>query len=82
MTDCWHAIYTFSDDIDSSIYHTLLSSLFDDEWNVTIIAFPNGKATGPSEISYEILKHMSTASSYFLKDLISDCFTLGHILSQ
>ncbi|HVI21415.1 MAG TPA: hypothetical protein VM660_05125, partial [Bacillus sp. (in: firmicutes)] len=82
MTERWHTIYTPSDNIDSLIYATLLSSPSDDEWNATIAALPNGKAAGLSEISYEMLKHMDTGPSNFLKDIITDCFTSGHIPSQ
>src|SRR4051794_17080516 len=82
MTERWHTIYTPLDNIDSSIYTTLLSPSFDDEWNATIAALPNGKAAGPSEISYKMLKHMDTGPFNFLKDIITDCFTLGHIPSQ
>jgi len=82
MTSHWRNIYTPSDDIHESIYENLLIPPTDDEWRSTISNLPNGKATGPSEISYEMLKHMSNAVSNFLKDIVTECFITGSIPSQ
>src|SRR5688572_7054458 len=82
MADRWKTIYTPSSNIDGSIYENLLLPPTDDEWHSTISNLPNGKATGPSEISYEMLKHLSNATSNFLKDIVSECFSTGCIPSQ
>ncbi|GBB92769.1 hypothetical protein RclHR1_20510008 [Rhizophagus clarus] len=43
------------------IYDSLLSPPSLEEWLSTISSMPNGKAPGPSMITYEMLKHLSPA---------------------
>src|SRR2546430_3886268 len=45
-------------------------------------SLPNNKASGPSGIPYEMLKKLPPSLSNYLKDIVSLCFTSGHIPSQ
>ncbi|HVH96762.1 MAG TPA: reverse transcriptase domain-containing protein, partial [Bacillus sp. (in: firmicutes)] len=82
MTPLWQDIYTPEESIDISIYDSLLISPTDEEWSSTISALPNDKATGPSGISYEMIKNLSPSLSEYLKDIVTLCFNSGHIPSQ
>ncbi|GET56271.1 RNA-directed DNA polymerase from mobile element jockey-like [Rhizophagus irregularis DAOM 181602=DAOM 197198] len=55
----WQRAYTPLFDIDSSLYTSVMSPILADEWKNTINSMPNNKASGPSKISYEMLKHLS-----------------------
>src|SRR4051794_32042791 len=74
MTSLWQDIYTPQQDINTSIYDSLLIAHTDDEWQHTIAALPNDKAPGPSNISYEMLKKMTPALSEYLRDIVTLCF--------
>jgi hypothetical protein len=63
-----------------SIYANLLAEPSDSEWLSTISALPNNKVASISGISYEMLKHMDSSCSMFLKDIIFTCFRSGRIL--
>src|SRR3954447_3783608 len=82
MTPLWQDIYTPEESINISIYDSLLISPTDEEWSSTISALPNDKATGPSGISYEMIKNLSPSLSEYLKDIVTLCFNSGHIPSQ
>ncbi|GET62748.1 reverse transcriptase family protein [Rhizophagus irregularis DAOM 181602=DAOM 197198] len=45
-----------------------------DEWLSTVSSTPNGKASGPSMITYEMLKHLGSCISALLLNLIQACF--------
>src|SRR5436190_13497251 len=74
MSPFWQSLYTPSENIDCTIYANLLAEPSDSEWSSTISALPNNKAAGPSGISYEMLKHMDSSCSTFLKNIIVACF--------
>jgi len=59
-----------------------LTSPSDQEWTSTINNLPNGKAAGPSGISYEMLKHLGKDTSALLRSLVDDCLNLGCILTE
>src|SRR3954447_12292782 len=82
MTLLWQNIYIPEESIDISIYDSLLISPTDEEWYSTISVLPNDKATGPSGISYEMIKNLSLSLSEYLKDIVTLCFNSGHIPSQ
>src|SRR5436305_13280552 len=82
MTPLWQDIYTPEESINRSIYDSLLHSPTDEEWHTTISALPNDKASGPSGISYEMLKNLSPSLSESLRELVTLCFNSGHISSQ
>src|SRR4051812_26170741 len=52
-----------------------------EELDYHIQLLPNGKATGPSKISYEMIKHLSIEMKTIIKDLMTDCFRLRQIPS-
>jgi hypothetical protein len=82
MSEYWRDIYTPGAHINTDIYLDLLAPSSVEEWNATITALPTGKASGPSGISYEMLKHLNDFSSKYLRELVSECFTTGLIPSQ
>ncbi|GBC44026.2 hypothetical protein GLOIN_2v1783829 [Rhizophagus irregularis DAOM 181602=DAOM 197198] len=55
----WQRAYTPLPDIDSSLYNLVMSPILADEWKNTLNSMPNNKASGPSKISYEMLKHLT-----------------------
>ncbi|GBB95183.1 hypothetical protein RclHR1_24910004 [Rhizophagus clarus] len=62
-----------------TIYDSLLSPPFLEEWLSTISSMPNGKAPGPSMITYEMLKHLGPAANALLLILIRKCFASADI---
>src|SRR3954462_5971543 len=82
MTAFWQDIYTPQHDINSFIYDSLLIAPTDEKWQHTISALPNDKASGPSNISYEMLKKMTPPLSEYLRDIVILCFNSDHILSH
>src|ERR1700722_18245019 len=50
-----------------------------DEWATTISALPNGKASGPSGISNEFLKHLGPAMREATRKLCNLCLSLNDI---
>ncbi|EXX64874.1 hypothetical protein RirG_138700 [Rhizophagus irregularis DAOM 197198w] len=50
-----------------------------DEWLSTVSSTPNGKASGPSMITYEMLKHLGTRTSALLLILIQACLSKADI---
>src|SRR5215213_5991860 len=82
MTPTWFSAYSPNNSIDPNIYSNLLAPPSNDEWRSTIASLPNGKAAGPSGISYEMIKYLTTFSSDYLLNLITECFDTGCIPSQ
>ena len=54
----WIAQYSPQDHIDTNIYHHLMDPPSLEEWSQVIKQLPINKATGPSGISNEMLKHL------------------------
>ncbi|EXX64465.1 hypothetical protein RirG_142380 [Rhizophagus irregularis DAOM 197198w] len=67
------------DDVSSSIYDSLMNSPTLYEWLSTVSFTPNGKASGPSMITYEMLKHLGTRISALLLILIHACLSKADI---
>ncbi|GBB94298.1 hypothetical protein RclHR1_23270006 [Rhizophagus clarus] len=67
------------DSISPAIYDSLLSLPFLKKWLSTISSMPNGKAPGPSMITYEMLKHLSPDTNALLLILIRKCFASADI---
>lgn len=82
MTAFWQNIYRPVDTVQASVYDSLLLPPSDDEWSATISSLPNNKAPGPSGISYEMIKQLPPFLSNHLKDIVTLCFTSGHIPLQ
>ncbi|GET57942.1 RNA-directed DNA polymerase from mobile element jockey-like [Rhizophagus irregularis DAOM 181602=DAOM 197198] len=67
------------DDVSSSIYDSLMNPPTLDEWLSTVSSTPNSKASGPSMITYEMLKHLETRTSALLLILIQTCLSKADI---
>src|SRR5436305_214504 len=68
--------------IDEKIYEHLFDIPSFEEWLNTIKRMPNGKASGVSQISYEMLKHLSTDFQNVLYNFICQCLQLNLMPSQ
>ncbi|GBC13571.2 RNA-directed DNA polymerase from mobile element jockey-like [Rhizophagus irregularis DAOM 181602=DAOM 197198] len=63
LPDKWSSAYRPMDDVNSSIYDSLLDPPTLEEWLSTVSSMPNDKAPGPSMITYEMLKHLGSNAS-------------------
>ncbi|GBB96491.1 hypothetical protein RclHR1_27680003 [Rhizophagus clarus] len=79
LPDRWRSEYTPMDSVSPVIYDSLLSPSSLDEWLSTISSMPNGKASGPSMITYEMLKHLGPTANALLLILIHKCFASADI---
>ncbi|PKB97267.1 hypothetical protein RhiirA5_433445 [Rhizophagus irregularis] len=79
LPDRWSSAYQPIDDVSSSIYDSLMNPPTLDEWLSTVSSTPNGKASGPSMITYEMLKHLGTRTSALLLILIQTCLSKADI---
>ncbi|GET67111.1 hypothetical protein RIR_jg35562.t3 [Rhizophagus irregularis DAOM 181602=DAOM 197198] len=75
----WQRAYTPLSDFDSSLYTSVMSPILTDEWKNTINSMPNNKASGPSKISYEMLKHLTGEAFNLSLVLANACLTHGDI---
>ncbi|GET54760.1 RNA-directed DNA polymerase from mobile element jockey-like [Rhizophagus irregularis DAOM 181602=DAOM 197198] len=75
LPDRWSSAYQPMDDVSSSIYDSLMNPPTLDEWLSTVSSTPNGKASGPSMITYEMLKHLGSRTSALLLILIQSCLS-------
>ncbi|PKC52536.1 hypothetical protein RhiirA1_404887, partial [Rhizophagus irregularis] len=79
LPERWSSAYQPMDDVSSSIYDSLMNPPTLDEWLSTVSSTPNGKASGPSMITYEMLKHLGTRTSALLLILIQTCLSKADI---
>ncbi|GET50337.1 RNA-directed DNA polymerase from mobile element jockey-like [Rhizophagus irregularis DAOM 181602=DAOM 197198] len=79
LPDRWSSAYQPMDDVSFSIYNFLMNPPTLDEWLSTVSSTPNGKASGPSMITYEMLKHLGTCTSALLLILIQACLSKADI---
>ncbi|GET63443.1 hypothetical protein RIR_jg28688.t5 [Rhizophagus irregularis DAOM 181602=DAOM 197198] len=79
FTPRWQRAYTPLSDIDSSLYTSVISPILADEWKNTINSMPNNKASGPSKISYEMLKHLTGEAFNLSLVLANACLIHGDI---
>ncbi|GBC34707.1 reverse transcriptase family protein [Rhizophagus irregularis DAOM 181602=DAOM 197198] len=79
LPDRWFSAYRPMDDVSSSIYDSLMNPPTLDEWLSTVSSTPNGKTSGPSMITYEMLKHLGTRTSALLLILIQACLSKADI---
>ena len=56
----WEKEYQPIKHIQNEWYSNLLTNIKEDETNSTIKLLPNNKAPGPSQISFDIIKHLTT----------------------
>ncbi|PKB97152.1 hypothetical protein RhiirA5_433641 [Rhizophagus irregularis] len=71
-------IYSLSD-VSASLYDPVLSPISLQKWSQVISSMPNNKASGPSKISYEMLKHLSKDALEFSLLLANSCLLRGDI---
>ncbi|GBB92834.1 hypothetical protein RclHR1_20620005 [Rhizophagus clarus] len=79
LPDRWRSEYLPMDSVSPDIYNSLLSPPSLEEWLSTVSSMPNGKAPGPSMITYEMLKHLGPTTNSLLLILIHACFALADI---
>ncbi|GBB87861.1 hypothetical protein RclHR1_14350010 [Rhizophagus clarus] len=79
LPDRWRSEYSPMDSVSSDIYSSLLSFPSLEEWLSTVSSMPNGKAPGPSMITYEMLKHLGPIANSLLLILIRKCFASADI---
>ncbi|GET52556.1 reverse transcriptase family protein [Rhizophagus irregularis DAOM 181602=DAOM 197198] len=75
----WQRAYTPLPDIDSSLFNSVMSPILEDEWKNTLNSMPNNKASGPSKISYEMLKHLTGEALNLSLVLANACLIHGDI---
>ncbi|GBC34526.2 RNA-directed DNA polymerase from mobile element jockey-like [Rhizophagus irregularis DAOM 181602=DAOM 197198] len=75
----WQRAYTPLSDIDSSLYISVMSPILEDEWKNILNSMPNNKASGPSKISYEMLKHLTGEAFNLSLILANACLIHGDI---
>ncbi|CAB4407435.1 unnamed protein product [Rhizophagus irregularis] len=75
----WQKVYTSLVDVSASLYNPVLSPISLQEWSDVISSMPNNKASGPSKISYEMLKHLSGEALEFSLLLANSCLSRGDI---
>ncbi|CAB4409418.1 unnamed protein product [Rhizophagus irregularis] len=75
----WQKVYAPLDNVSASLYDPVLSPISLQEWSEVISSMPNNKASGPSKISYEMLKHLSGDALEFSLLLANSCLSRGDI---
>ncbi|PKC71172.1 hypothetical protein RhiirA1_390780, partial [Rhizophagus irregularis] len=75
----WQKAYTPLPDVSASLYDPVLAPITLQEWSDVISFMPNNKASGPSKISYEMIKHLSGESLDFSLLLANTCLSRGDI---
>ncbi|CAG8721784.1 11105_t:CDS:2, partial [Rhizophagus irregularis] len=75
----WKYQYQPIDEINPEIYKNILEPITDEEWQFFIHNLPNNKASGPSTITYEMIKHASPEYLNLIKEMISGIFKHGQI---
>ncbi|GBC51817.2 RNA-directed DNA polymerase from mobile element jockey-like [Rhizophagus irregularis DAOM 181602=DAOM 197198] len=79
LPERWFSAYRPMDDVDSSIYNSLLDPPTLEEWLSTVSSMPNDKAPGPSMITYEMLKHLGSNTSALVLILVQSCLRTADI---
>jgi Reverse transcriptase (RNA-dependent DNA polymerase) len=75
----WNDQYLPKQNIDASIYSTLMNPPTESEWFSVINKLPNDKAAGPSGITNEMLKHLGPMMAKCLWKFICACILLNDI---
>ncbi|GBC31212.2 RNA-directed DNA polymerase from mobile element jockey-like [Rhizophagus irregularis DAOM 181602=DAOM 197198] len=79
LPERWSSAYRPIDEVDSSIYNSLLDPPTLDEWLSTVSSMPNDKAPGPSMITYKMLKHLGSNTSALVLILVQSCLCTADI---
>ncbi|CAB4408364.1 unnamed protein product [Rhizophagus irregularis] len=75
----WQKAYTPLSNVSASLYDPVLAPITPQEWSNIISSMPNNKASGPSKISYEMLKHLSGDALEFSLLLANTSLSRGDI---
>ncbi|GET59018.1 reverse transcriptase family protein [Rhizophagus irregularis DAOM 181602=DAOM 197198] len=75
----WQQTYTPLANVSASLYDPVLAPISLQEWSTVISSMPNNKASGPSKISYEMIKHLSGEALDFSLLLANTCLSHGDI---
>ncbi|EXX54974.1 RNA-directed DNA polymerase from mobile element jockey-like [Rhizophagus irregularis DAOM 181602=DAOM 197198] len=75
MATSLHPLFSVS----ASLYDPVLALISLQEWSDVISSMPNNKASGPSKISYEMIKHLSGEALDFSLLLANTCLSRGDI---
>ncbi|CAB4436595.1 unnamed protein product [Rhizophagus irregularis] len=78
----WKEQYRPQPHINENIYSSIMDAPSYDEWLDIIRQLSNGKATGPSGMSNEMLKHLSDDCNHILYYLICKIIELGYLPKQ
>ncbi|CAG8743487.1 11446_t:CDS:1, partial [Ambispora leptoticha] len=62
--------------IDPTWYNTITTKITSSKLEIIIKEAPNTKATGPSKISNEMLKHLGPQAKATILNLLNNCLTL------
>ncbi|GBC39586.1 RNA-directed DNA polymerase from mobile element jockey-like [Rhizophagus irregularis DAOM 181602=DAOM 197198] len=79
LSERWSFAYHPINDVDPSIYISLLHAPTLEEWLSTVSSMPNDKAPGPSMITYEMLKHLGSNTSALVLILVQSCLRTADI---
>ncbi|CAB4405836.1 unnamed protein product [Rhizophagus irregularis] len=79
LSGIWIDQYSPRDYVDVNIYDGLMDHITQEEIEYHISLLPNGKASGPSRVSYEMIKHSSSEMKTYIKDYLNECLTLKKI---
>ena len=77
LDNSWKDQYNPINSIDQEWYKDLLIEPTTEKINKAIRDLPNNKASGPSEISYEMLKKLGTKGKKIIAKFYHICFTAG-----
>ncbi|GET56194.1 RNA-directed DNA polymerase from mobile element jockey-like [Rhizophagus irregularis DAOM 181602=DAOM 197198] len=75
----WQQAYTPLANVSTASYDPVLAPISLQEWSAVISSMPNNKASGPSKISYEMIKHLSGEALDFSLLLANTCLSHGDI---
>ncbi|EXX63304.1 hypothetical protein RirG_153550 [Rhizophagus irregularis DAOM 197198w] len=75
----WQQAYTPLSGVSASLYDPVLALVSLQEWSDVISSILNNKASGPSKISYKMIKHLSGEVLDFSLLLANTCLSRGDI---
>ncbi|UZO25976.1 uncharacterized protein OCT59_018229 [Rhizophagus irregularis] len=79
LSGIWIDQYFSRNYVDENIYDGLIDHITQEEIEYHISLLSNGKASGPSRVSYEMIKHSSSEMKTYIKDYLNECLTLKKI---
>jgi hypothetical protein len=81
IPDYWKPQYSPRLDINDNIYSFLMTDITNQEWDDATQQLPLNKATGPSGISYEMIKHLGPNMTKALITFLNACIRFNDIPS-